>query len=325
MPLTIFGFSEGKSSFLKVDSFVENMDKKRVVMFYSVKWGRNDGAPLYYFEALKRMGDFDVVHLEPEGDITEFGNFDYTFWVDWGEDGLPRDNSWQIPKNCGETIYVVSDAHLGQAAQEYRFGKALTMDYIFFNQKRALEESGMKDAIWLPHAVEPLAYPHFEIIKKYDVCFIGHLQDKKNYNGFSRIDMLDRAFKEFPNFYFGTRNMSRPGVNMFEDAARKFCMSRVVLNISIADDINMRVFEVMATGSFLLTNWIPTLGDLFEDGKHLATYKTLDEMVEKIKYYLEHEEEREKIAQEGQKEVLAKHTYSHRIETILSVINFKQV
>lgn len=302
---------------------------KRVLCLYSVKWGRNDGSPLYYYEALKRRGDLKVEHLEPEGDISEFGDFDYTFWVDWGEDGLPRDNTWKIPKNCGKTIYVVSDAHLGP---EYRFKKAQEFDYVFFNQVRAMEEflkitpNAMNHFMgrpvhFLPHGVEPLAYPQFEIIKKYDVCFIGHLQDQKNYNGFSRVDMLDRAFKAFPNFYFGTRNMSRPGVNMFEDAARKFCMSKIVLNISIGDDLNMRLFESMATGSFLLTNWLPTLGDLFEDGKHLVTYKTLDELVEKAKYYLEHDEEREKIAKAGQEEVLAKHTYSHRIQTILDVIN----
>lgn len=32
------------------------------------------------------------------------------------------------------------------------------------------------------------------------------------------------------------------------------------------DDLNMRTFEVMASGSFLLTNWIPTIEEFFEDG-----------------------------------------------------------
>lgn len=309
------------------------MNKKRTLCLYSVKWGRNDGSPLYYYEALKRRGDLIVEHLEPEGDISEFGDFDYTFWVDWGEDGLPRDNSWKIPKNCGKTAYVVSDAHLGA---EYRYKKALEFDYVFFNQKRFMPEFAeyllqhkIKKApkYWefLPHAVEPLAYPQFEIIKKYDVAFIGHLQDQKNCNGFTRIDMLDRAFKVAPNFYFGTRNSAKPGLNMFEDAARKFCMSKIVLNISIKDDLNMRLFESMSTGSFLLTNWLPTLESLFKDGVHLATYKTLDEMEEKIKYYLSHNKEREKIAKAGQKEVLAKHKYQDRIERILKIINSKKV
>lgn len=298
---------------------------KRVAIYYSVSFGRNDGAPLYFFEALKRRGDLDVVHLDPRGDTSEFGKFDYHFWVDWGEDGLPIDHNWKIPNDGGKKIYVCSDIHIDDKGKQYRFNKARSFDYVFFNQKRAMEEyngtPNNKKVIWLPHAVEPLVYHRFEIIKKYDVCFIGHVQDKINYNGFSRIDALDRLFKEFPNFYFGCRSSLKQGVNMFEDAARKFCQGRIVFNTSITDDINMRVFEVMATGSFLLTNWLPTLGDLFKDGKHLATFKTLDEMVEKIKYYLVHEEEREKIALEGQKETLEKHTYDKRLGIIFNVIN----
>lgn len=311
----------------------ENLDDKRIAIYYDVRFGRNDGAPLYYFNVLKNKWKLNVDHLIPEGDTTQFGRYDYHFWVDWGEDGLPVDHDWRIPDDGGKKIYVVSDAHLGP---DYRYKYATNFDYVFFNQKSFMpkfseyllqHKTNKAPKYWefLPHAVEPRAYPHTDIIKKYDICFIGHLQDVKNYNGFSRIDFLDRMFKEFPNFYYGTRTPLDPKVNMFEDAARKFCMSKIVLNISILDDINMRVFETMATGNFLLTNWIPTLDDLFKDGKHLVTYKTLDEAVEKTKYYLAHEEEREKIALAGQKEVLAKHTYSHRIQTIFDVINSKKV
>lgn len=290
--------------------------KPRVAIYYSNKFGRNDGAPLYYFNVLKSQFKFDTMHLLPEGDTSKFGKFDLHFWVDWGEDGLPW-KEWEIPKDGGKTIYVASDTHLGH---DYRMNKAKKFDYAFFNQKDAAEEAG---GTWLPHAAEPQAYPKIDIIQKYDVCFVGHVQETPNYNGITRVDALDRLFKEFPNFYYGSRNPAFPNVNLFEDAAKKFSMSKIVFNISIKDDINMRVFETLSTGSFLLTNYIPTLGELFEDGKHLITYKTLDEMVEKAKYYLEHDEEREKIAQAGYEEFIAKHTYKHRIETILKTVGYE--
>jgi len=151
---------------------------------------------------------------------------------------------------------------------------------------------------------------------------VGHVQDTPNYNGFTRVDALERLFRAFPNFYYGSRHGAFPEKNLFEDAAKKFSQSKIVFNISIKDDVNMRVFEALSTGSFLLTNWLPTLGDLFEDGKHLVTYKTLDEMVEKATYYLEHEEEREKIAKAGHEEFMNKHTYKHRVETILSQVGY---
>lgn len=292
----------------------------RHLILYHTSFGRNDGSPLYYYSVMKNQLKLDVTHLMPEGDISRFGDFDYTWWVDYGEDGLPVDHSWEIPSNCGKTIYIGSDTHLGK---EYRFKKAEGFDFVFFNQKAAVDEyneTHHNKAVWMPHAAEPQAYPEIEIIKKWDVCFVGHHQDTKNYNGFTRTDALDRLFKEFPNFYYGSRNAAFPEKNLFEDAAKKYSQSRVVFNISIKDDINMRVQEVLSTGSFLLTNWIPTLGELYEDGKHLVTYKTLDEMVEKTKYYLEHEDEREKIAEAGHKHFVENHTYKHRVETILSIV-----
>jgi glycosyltransferase involved in cell wall biosynthesis len=305
--------------------------KQRHAIWYENRFGRNDGAPLYYFNVLKNDLKLDVTHLAPHGDTSQFGKFDYHWWIDWGEDALPWEE-WEIPKDGGKTIYVASDTHLDNG---YRVTKALDFDYVFFNQKKAVDEYKeflthpfpiLKPGIekqfvgWLPHAAEPKAYPNIEIIKKYDVGFVGHVQETPNYNGITRIEALDRLFKEFPNFYHGSRHPGFPDKNLFEDAARKFSLSRVVFNISIKDDINMRVFETLSTGSFLLTNWLPTLGDLFEDGEHLVTYKTLDEMVEKAKYYLEHDNEREKIAKSGYEEFISKHTYRHRIEKILEII-----
>ena len=288
-------------------------------IYYENSFGRNDGSPLYYFNVLKNQMKLDIKHLAPHGETSQFGKFDYHWWIDWGEDGLPW-KEWEIPKDGGRTIYVASDTHLGK---DYRFKKAEKFDYVFFNQKDAVEEYNKthdNKAIWLPHAAEPKAYPNINIIKKYDVGFVGHVQETPNYNGIARVDALDRLFKEFPNFYYGSRHPGYPEKNLFEDAAKKFSMSKIVFNISIKDDLNMRCFETLSTGSFLLTNWIPTLDELFEDGKHLVTYKTLDEMVEKAKYYLEHDDEREKIAKVGHDEFISKHTYKHRIDKVHDVI-----
>lgn len=297
------------------------MKKERAVILYHTCFGRNDGPPLFWLYNLKQRKDIEVTHLVPQGDISEYGPFDYAFWIDYGEDGLPVDHEWKIPKFCGKTIYVASDAHIDNG---YRYKKAREFDYVFFNQKRFLDEYKASEknhtVKWLPHAADATCYKKSEIVKKNDVCFIGHLQDIKNYNGITRIEALDRLFKEFPNFYYGTRNSVFPEINIFEDAALKLCQSKIVFNISIKDDINMRVFETLSTGSLLLTNWVPTLEELFKDGKHLVTYKTLDEMVEKAKYYIERDEEREKIAKAGHKEFLAHHTYKKRVEEVLNLI-----
>lgn len=297
--------------------------KKRVAIYYH-NYLRNDGPPLYYFNVLKNQLKLDTVHLVPEGDTRRFGKFDYHFWVDYGEDSfLPREACmWMPPDDGGKTIYVVSDAHLDDG---YRFEKAKQFDYVFFNQKYYLDKYAPKEEqkiFHLPHAAEPKAYPHYTIIPKYDLCFIGHMQNYHKGNGLNvtRLEALDYLFKEFPNFYFGTRHPVWPEKNMFEDAARHFCESKVVFNISIGNDLNMRFFETLSTGSFLLTNDIPELKSAedygFIEGTHYIAYHSLEDAKGKIQYYLDHDDEREKIAKSGYKQFKLTGTYKSRIEEI---------
>ena len=83
--------------------------------------------------------------------------------------------------------------------------------------------------------------------------------------------------------------------------------------------MNMRVFEAIACGSMLMTNNLSDngLADLFRDGVHLATYRDGDDLLDKLAFYLERESLRERIAAAGRAEAIAKHTYAHRMETIL--------
>ncbi len=281
------------------------MSKLRIANYYESRLGRNDGNPLYMWNAFKQIPNIESGHLVPHGDVTKFGTWDLHFEADWGEDALKGILPYEpvaIPK---PSAFWSSDTHLGY---DWRLEKARRTDFNFVCQKRALEDftrDGIQNAIWMPHAVEPMAYPNLPSIKKYDLSFSGHI------NSENRIEALERMFWAFPNFFYGQR--------LFESAAEIFCQSKVVFNISIKDDINMRVFETLSTGSFLLTNWIPTLEELFHDGVHLVTYKTLDEAIDKAKYYIEHDDEREKIAQAGMDEVRNKHTFVHRARQILDV------
>jgi spore maturation protein CgeB len=79
----------------------------------------------------------------------------------------------------------------------------------------------------------------------------------------------------------------------------------------------MRDFEVMATGTMLLTNWIPTIEEVFSNGNDLVLYRDEEEMVEKARFYIEHENEREEIAKTGYEKVIKNHTIIHRVEKML--------
>ena len=68
--------------------------------------------------------------------------------------------------------------------------------------------------------------------------------------------------------------------------ARIYSAARMVFNRSIKNDLNMRVFEGLASGSLLLTNDLGENGqdELFRDGAHLAAYREADDLVDKIEY-----------------------------------------
>jgi spore maturation protein CgeB len=108
-----------------------------------------------------------------------------------------------------------------------------------------------------------------------------------------------------------------------QDMSLIFSRSKIVLNKTMADDLNQRVFEVLGSGAFLLTNRIDAragLEDLFTDGKHLVIYENQEHLLELIRYYLDHDEERESIAAAGHKEALEKHTYDARVVDIIRTV-----
>ncbi len=343
------------------------MNKKnlRIAIYYDNRYGRNDGPPRYYLNAMEGKMKMDVTHLIPyEKDVDKHGPYDLHFWVDWGEDAvLGREQALTdgIPNDGGKKIYVVSDAHIDDG---YRFEKAKQFDCVFFNQKHYIKEyieyavldkekklkliqelthvgynlvdinnKVVQQVFYLPHAAEPDIFYNFNqgdkaTIKKYDICFIGHMQEyhKDNTINMSRIDVLDKIFREIPNFYFGTRNPGYPDKNIFQDAAKRFCESKVVFNISIGNDVNMRFFEILSTGSFQLVNWIPELENIekeydFHEGTDYVSYKTMDEAIRKAKYYIEHDDERERIALSGFRQLLKTGTYEARVREIFDKLN----
>jgi spore maturation protein CgeB len=88
-----------------------------------------------------------------------------------------------------------------------------------------------------------------------------------------------------------------------------------------AQQIKGRNFEVPGCGGFLLTDNADNLEDYYLENKEIVCFEGNDDLIEKIKYYLEHEEERIKIAQSGYERTLHEHTYVHRFNQIFEQIN----
>jgi spore maturation protein CgeB len=86
------------------------------------------------------------------------------------------------------------------------------------------------------------------------------------------------------------------------------------------EQIKGRNFEVPGCGGFLLTGPAEHLGDYYEIGKEVASFSSVDEMIERIRYYLSHEDERRAIAKAGHERTLRNHTYEQRFNEIFTRI-----
>jgi spore maturation protein CgeB len=80
----------------------------------------------------------------------------------------------------------------------------------------------------------------------------------------------------------------------------------------LPEQIKGRNFEVPGCGGFLLTSPVEDLDRYYEPEREIALFADDRELAEKIRYYLNHEDERAAIARAGYERTLREHTYVHR-------------
>lgn len=110
------------------------------------------------------------------------------------------------------------------------------------------------------------------------------------------------------------------GVASLTEMPKIFHLSKINLNMTIKpiqEGLPLRIFDILGCGGFCMTNYQPELPDLFEIGRDLEAYASLDELADKCAYYLEHEDERKQIALNGYRKVCENHTYLHRMKAMI--------
>lgn len=228
---------------------------------------------------------------------------DLYLWIESVYGYFPQNlDSLKIPKAC----YLI-DSHLNL---EWHVKWALNFDYVFIAQIEYLQtfkDAGCKNVFWLPLGCDIEIHDKFVSEKKYDVGFVGSIFPE------SRREKLINSIKNKFNFHYERC--------FWTEMSEVFSQSKIVFNNAVRNDLNMRLFEVMSTGSFILTDLaLKSAQDiLFKDGADYGIYEDIN-IIDKLAYYLNNEKEREEIARNGQQLVRTAHQYLHRIEDMLNVI-----
>jgi 2-polyprenyl-3-methyl-5-hydroxy-6-metoxy-1,4-benzoquinol methylase len=244
----------------------------------------------------------EVVHFRPdELAAVPASGFDLYLNID---DGF----SYPLPDALRPSAWWAIDTHLNFARCRER---ATGFDFVFAAQRDGaarIEAERIAKATWLPLALDPEIHGKQSVAKQFDVAFVGNV-----FPGV-RAELLDLIRRRYPKSWIGQC--------YFHEMAKTYSAARTVFNRSIENDVNMRVFEGLASGSLLVTNDLSQngLAELFQDGVHLATYRGPEELLDKLAFYLGREAVRERIAAAGHAEALANHTYRLRMERLLGEV-----
>ncbi len=114
-----------------------------------------------------------------------------------------------------------------------------------------------------------------------------------------------------------------PAVSYYSNMNKIFYLSRVNLNItqpSIETGLPQRILDIMGCGGFCLSNYQREIDDYFKIGTEIEVFHDLEELKDKVSYYLSHEEERLKISINGYRRIREEFSYLHQLKKLLNTV-----
>ena len=152
----------------------------------------------------------------------------------------------------------------------------------------------------------------------YSKNFIFKMLKISNYKDF---DVMKELI--FYSHMYNIAKINNSGTFFGLEQFKKINENLIILNKHINGvnyPANIRLFEVTGLGSCLLTDHYENISELFEIDNEIITYKSKDELTEKINYLRSHVEIAETIGKNAQAKVIKKHSYKNRIYEFENII-----
>lgn len=166
-------------------------------------------------------------------------------------------------------------------------------------------------------------YPYISEQYYYEAAFLARILAYKERTHI--LNVLAQKYQvEFYTHDINDKTLSdqvfvKPGVKT-EQLPYIYNTSKINLNITlhcIETGASQRIFDVLGAGGFLLSNYQEELAEMFVPGEEIVLFHNEQELMELVDYYMEHEDERERIAKNGQKKVLEQHDLHLKLEQML--------
>ena len=108
----------------------------------------------------------------------------------------------------------------------------------------------------------------------------------------------------------------------YDNLCEHYNASKINFNMTsrqMKNAVNQRVFDVPACGKFIISDYKSQLDEIF-DRNEVVYFNDVEEIPELIRFYLENDTEREKIAEASRLKILNAHTYRHRLAEMISIL-----
>lgn len=211
----------------------------------------------------------------------------------------------------------------------WRWMKRTAPHYHFFinnglDSYSKLTQFGIKN-YYLEYAA-PTVTPRPKFKKIYPITFVGqHTPRREKY--FTHIADLGLKIWGYHQWQQSSLSHLAQGPVPVKTAHQIISQSKIAVNMLTGStrtqpqEINIRTFEALSQGTFLLIQDYPHLHQYFKAGKELVTFTTPQDLRRKAIYYLQHPRERETIATAGYKRVLKDHTFDIRLRQLFTIIS----
>ena len=178
---------------------------------------------------------------------------------------------------------------------------------------RNLEKNGVcKKAFLLPFSIDINIYKNLNLKKYFDV-FASFTTRNDIYPNREKIHSLLRSMRPITSYIKRVEH---------ENYINKINRSRICITSNNKfRSLSIKYYETMACGSFLLADKPEDFDELgYVDGRHLVLYNDLNDLKDKIYFYLKNGKTREKIALQGMDFVRTFHNNEIRVNEFTNII-----
>lgn len=187
--------------------------------------------------------------------------------------------------------------------------KTKEYDQVFIGGSPEDLERYPEGTVYLPHAFDDEIHKPHDVEKEFDIVMIGNTDNNLYRKRNDAVKELARHFKVYHD-----------QIEFGHPYAEAMSRGKLIFNMTLGEkNIPIRFFEGMAIGA-LLENYNDNLDDLATEGKHYIGYISNEDLIDKVKYYLNHNDERDALAKRARKHALKHHTYKHRAMEMLKYV-----